>query len=412
MNTEELVRASLREQAAATPAAPSGLADRVLAVRRRRRGRGVAGAAAATVLVLAAAVGVPALLGSYDSDSDQGQGPRLASSVGHGDILRHADQSPPRELIAVGDQAVAAYYTSKKAEQPNHDEITTRTYSVLDQKTGRYVVDARWSYLAAAPGMRTAAVLERELPAGRIGLLDLLTGRVTRWIPVPQGVGAVSFSPDGSKLVATTFAKNPDRSYWSLKIPVNNTEQPQPTPCRTGFAVVDLAKNTVDWHALPSFTGPGGRNFGSGEDLLFNTDGTLLYEPVNMEPGVYYRDLRGRKVDVPAREKAIDLFSAPAGLSPDGRLVAGGFAGGVRSTATQVLDPRTGKRTAKLRGQELLAWADSKRLIAWDIVPGGGEYDTRLVLVTLGSDKEVVLSGARTPKDFSGGRWEPVFARR
>ncbi|CAM5551033.1 hypothetical protein SBADM41S_07748 [Streptomyces badius] len=83
---------------------------------------------------------------------------------------------------------------------------------MLNQETGRYEVDERWSFLAVAPGMRTAAVLERELPAPRIGLLDLRTGKVARWIPLAQGVGGLFFSPDGSKLVATTYDKNPDRS--------------------------------------------------------------------------------------------------------------------------------------------------------------------------------------------------------
>ncbi|WP_405618805.1 hypothetical protein OG292_30090 [Streptomyces sp. NBC_01511] len=114
----------------------------------------------------------------------------------------------------------------------------------------------------------------------------------------------------------------------------------------------------------------------------------------------------------PPKERYLDLVPAPAGLSPNGVLVAGPFAGGARTTATQVLDPETGKRVAKLKGQELLVWADDKRLIAWDIAPGGGEFDNRLVLITIGSDKVVSLSGVRTPKDYSPGRWEPIFAKR
>lgn len=406
MNVDELVRASLREQADGTPPAPPGLAGRVLAVRRRRRARGVAGAAAATVLVVAAAVGVPAAL-------DRGAAPpSLASELGRGDVLGRPDQSPPRDLVAAGDQAVAAYSTSKEVKLPNRDKVVTRTYSIIDQRTGRYEVDPRWSFVDVAPGMRTAAVLERELPARRVGILDLLTGNVTRWIPVEQGVGAVAFSRDGGKLVATTYDKDPNRAYWSHKVNTNGVMQPQRVPCRTGFAVVDLATGTADWHPLPTYRGPGGMTFGSGEELLFNSDGTLLYEPINMAPGVIYRDLKGRKTEPPAKDRHVDHFAAPAGLSPDGKRVAGPFAGGARTTATQVLDPVSGERTAKLRGQELLVWADNERLIAWDIVAGTGEHENRLVIVTLGSDKETVLSGTRTPQDHTSGRWEPVFARR
>lgn len=405
MNVEELLRDSLREQAAETQTAPAELGGRVLTARRRRRTRHLAGAAVTTVLVVAAAVGVPAALNSGDSTV------RLASEASRGQTLAHVDQSPPRDLIAVGDQALAAYYTVRMDEQPNRDEIMTRTYSVLDQKTGRYEVDARWAYLVVAPGMRTAAVLERQLPATRVGILDLLTKKVTRWIPVEQGIGSLDFSPDGERLLATTYSENPDRAYWSKRIPVNESVEPQQIDTRTGFAVIDLTKSTVSWTSLPTRRPPDFPEMGSGRQLLFNTDGTLVYEIVDMEP-VNYRDLHGKKVPTPPKEKHIDLMMAPAGLSPNGELVAGPFAGGVRTTATQVLDPLTGKRVAKLKGQELLVWADDKRLIAWDIAPGGGEYDNRLVLITLGTDKVVSLSGARTPKDYSPGRWEPVFARR
>ncbi|MFI7234788.1 hypothetical protein [Streptomyces cyaneofuscatus] len=411
MNVEELVRDSLREQAAGITPPPPGLAGRILAERRRRRARTLASAAAATALVVAAAVGVPTLLDAGDRNTGRGgEAQVVGGEVATHDVLSHVDQSPPRDRIAVGDQILAAYFTSKEVKQPNRDEIVERTYSVLNQQTGRYEVDERWSFLAVAPGMRTAAVLERELPAPRIGLLDLRTGEVTRWIPLAQGAGGLFFSPDGSKLVATTYDKNPDRAYWSHKVQVNDGYEPWRVPCRTGFAVVDVATGTSAWQPLPAYAGGGG-GFGSGENLRFNADGTLLYEPVNMAPGVIYRTFDGKAVTAPAKEAHVDLVSAPAGLSPDGRLVAGGFAGGVKTTATEVLDPRTGQRVAKLRGQELLAWVDSTRLIAWDIAPGGGEYENRLVLVGIGAKKTVSLSGARTPADHSAGRWEPIFAR-
>ncbi|MFC9606657.1 hypothetical protein ACFTTN_24755 [Streptomyces niveus] len=407
MNVEELVRASLREQAADTVTAPPDLADRVLAGRRRRRARALAGAAATTALVIAAAVAVPAAL-----DRDSGA-TRLASEVSRGKTLTDVDQSPPRDLIAVGDQALAAYFTVRMDKQPNRDEILTRTYSVLDQKTGKYEVDARWAYLAVAPGMRTAAVLERQLPAERVGILDLLTKKVTRWIPVEGGVGSVEFSPDGERLIATTYDKNPDHFYWSEKVQVNDTMEPQRVYSRTGFAIVDVESGESDRHEVPPYMMEGDlEGFGAGEKLRFNNDGTLVYEPINMAPGRIFRDLRGKVVAAPPKEAHVDLVMAPAGLSPNGELVAGGFAGGARTTATEVLDPGTGKRAAKLKGQELLAWADDERLIAWDIAPGGNEFENRLVLITIGSDKVVSLSGARTPKDYSPGRWEPLFAKR
>ncbi|MEU0159879.1 hypothetical protein ABZ154_13795 [Streptomyces sp. NPDC006261] len=50
-------------------------------------------------------------------------------------------------------------------------------------------------------------------------------------------------------------------------------------------------------------------------------------------------------------------------------------------------------------------------MVAWDIAPGGGEYENRLVLVGIGAKETVSLSGARIPADHSAGRWEPISAR-
>lgn len=61
------------------------------------------------------------------------------------------------------------------------------------------------------PRLETAAVLERDLPVRRIGLLDLVSGEVKRWIPVDRPVAGVEFSPDGTKLVATTYSQSPDQ---------------------------------------------------------------------------------------------------------------------------------------------------------------------------------------------------------
>lgn len=411
MNVEELVRAALREQAADTVPAPGDFAGRVLTGRRRRTRRTVSGVAAATVLVVAVAVGVPVALNSADSS------PALASAASDGKTLARPDQSPPRDLIAAGGQALAAYYTSRKVKQPNRDEIVTRTYSLLDQKTGTYEVDARWAYVDIAPGMRTAAVLERQLPVKRIGVLDLRTGEVTRWIPVRDtkgGVGAVDFSPDGRSLVATTYGKNPDRHFWSNRAEINDGDktrsEPRPVYSRTGFSLIDFKTGQQSWNEVPPFRMPGKeRDIGAGEMVRFNTNGTLAYETIHGESGPIFRDLGGKVVMPPLTERPISPVMAPAGLSPNGRLVAG--PGGLPATATEVVDPTTGKRT-RLKVQELLAWADDKRLIAWDIAPGGDKSASRLVLITIGSDKVVPLSGARSPEDYSPGRWEPIFAKR
>ncbi|MET7701806.1 WD40 repeat domain-containing protein [Streptomyces sp. NPDC005485] len=402
MNVDELVRDTFREQAADDTLAPLGLADRVLAARRRRRARTVVGVAVGTVAAIAVAVAVP-LTGSGKDDI------RPASRMNRSDIIAHPDQSPPRDLIAAGDEALAAFSTSRNVKQPNKDQIVTRTYTLLNQKTGKYVKDRRWSFVDIAPGMLTAAVLEGELPAKRVGLLNLMTGKVDRWIPVGQGVAGVHFSPDGKKLVATTYAKNPDRLFWSHRIPVNDSIEPQAVPSRTGFTVVDVASGKGKWHKAPY---PKDAFVGSARaDFRFDHDGTLLVEQISMAPGSVYRDLQGKKVATPRAEKYVNVY-VDAGLSPDGKIAAGGFAGRGKEIASELLDPVTGKRIGKVPGQMLLAWVDNKRLIAWGITPGTNEFRQQLVLITIGSDKIVPLSDFRTPKDNSIGRWEPLFTTR
>lgn len=411
MNVDELVRDSLREQAAEQPPLAMDFAERVLTVRRRRRTRRLATVAAATAAVVAVAVAVPLL----DSGKDR---VRLATEMNKSDIIAHPDQSPPRDLIAAGDVALAAYWTWDTVIDKKKDTaVRKRSYSILDQKTGKYVADSRWSMVAVAPGMRTAAVLETELPAKRIGLLDLLTGEVERWIAVDRGVAGVEFSSDGARLVATTYSKNPDALAKAANDADGDGKKNDYMPLhtesyRTGFYIVDVDSGHSEWSAVPPEKEEELLFVGSRQDLSFSGDGKLVRSGLSMEPHDQYYDLKGDKVAKPADEKYL-TWSVEARLSPNGKLAAGGSAGGDKTTASEILDPRTGKRLHKVRGQQLLAWVDNERLIAWDIAADGkNEYHNGLVLVTIGSDRTILLSGARKGNDGAPGRWNPVFATR
>ncbi|MFD7947677.1 WD40 repeat domain-containing protein, partial [Streptomyces sp. NPDC059744] len=149
MNVDELVRDSLREQAAEQSALVPGFAERVLTVRRHRRTRALASAAAATAAVVAVAVAVPLL----DSGKDD---VHLASEMNPSDVVAHPDQTPPRDLIAAGDVALAAYYAWSNVKQTDDRAVAVRNYRLLDQKTGKYVKTTKWSFIDVAPGMRTA----------------------------------------------------------------------------------------------------------------------------------------------------------------------------------------------------------------------------------------------------------------
>ncbi|MDX3688885.1 WD40 repeat domain-containing protein [Streptomyces europaeiscabiei] len=410
MNVDELVRDSLREQAAEQPPLPLGFADRVLTVRRRRRTRSLATVAAATAAVVAVAVAVPML----DSGKDE---VRLATEMNKSDIIAHPDQSPPRDLIAAGDVALAAWFTLDTVKTSKDTAVRGRTYRVLDQETGKYVKDTRWSQVSVAPGMRTAAVVEKDLPARRIGLLDLLTGEVERWIPVDRGVAGVEFSPDGTRLVATTYSKNPDLLAKAANDVDGDGKKNDFMPewsksYRTGFYIVDVDSGRTEWTEVTVEEPENGLGIvNSRQDFSFSDDGKLVRSGLSTEPYDQYYDLKGDKVGKPAAEKYL-TWSVEARLSPNGKLAAGGFAGGARTTASEILDPRTGKRLHKIPGQQLLAWADDERLVAWDITAGDNEFHNALVLVTIGSDKTLTLSGARKGNDGAAGRWNPVFATR
>ncbi|MFD6493414.1 WD40 repeat domain-containing protein [Streptomyces sp. NPDC060188] len=406
MNVDELVSAAFREQAADSVPAPPYFAERVLAVRRRRRTRRIASVAVATVAAIAVAAGVPRLTGGGDDV-------RPASEMNKSDIIGHPDQSPPKTLIAAGNTVLSAFYITKSVHQPNGDTVLARRYGLLDQKTGTYK-KAKWAFLDVAPGSRTAAVLEGELPAKRIGLLDLITGKVDRWIAVDRGVAGVAFSPDGRKLVATAYAKNPDRGFADHRQNVNGKEIPGPVPSRTGFTVVDVESGKAAWHEAPYETDEMGWPGNSREDFDWSHDGTLVYTNTPVKPFRQYYGLNGEKAAWPAGEKV--SVSVEAGLSPDGKLAAGDFAGHGSVVAAGIVDPRTGRQVDTVPVQQLLSWADDKRLIAWGCDPkrcsGKGEFHNQLLLVTIGTDKVVPLSDFRKASADYPGRWTPVFSTR
>ncbi len=416
MNVEELVRDSLRELAGEEASAGPGFTDRVLAVRRRRRTHRLVSVAAATAAVVAVSVAVPMLNEGRDDV-------RPASVTQGGGVSAHPDQSPPSDLIAAGRSALAAYYTTALVPRNKKEATIERTYWLLDPGTGTYKKDTRWSFVAVAPGLKTAAVLERTLPAARIGLLDLATGEVERWIPVGKGVAGLAFSNDGTELVATTYSEHPDpleklgtaegsEGGWTSVHRVS----------RTGFLLLDLAGRGGDvWHRVPGSSAGGRADFAFTRDdkHLFAAGGGLV---TLVRPKFY--DLSGKETAAPANERHL-RWDVPARLSPNGRLAALGLAeeyqpaiapeaGSLPGRSYSLIkDPLTGKEITKVRGAELLAWADDQRLIAWERTTGEDEtYKDRLVLVTIGSDKVVPLSGVRELPETGQEPWEPVFAER
>ncbi|MCT9142582.1 WD40 repeat domain-containing protein [Streptomyces violarus] len=365
---------------------------------------------AAVAAVVACGVAV-----SLATAGDDGSPERSADGLSAPDVMAHPDQSPPRERIAAGRVAVSAYFTARSVQRPGGDGVVAYEWSLLDTTTDRYR-KTDWAWLDVAPGMKTAAVLERDLPVDRIGLLNLATGKVERWIKVDRGVGGVRFSPDGKRLVATAYNLDPDGLFKDASYRLNDKTVPGPKPSRTGFYVVDVASGRADFTERPPRKGDrGSLARGGRQDFMWSRDSTLLWEPWTNKAGKVFYDVDGKEVPVPEREAK--LGSPGALLSPDKKLVTGKFAGDDGQIVSEVLDASNGKRVALVPGQQLLAWADDDALIAWRCDPercdpGKGEFRNQLVLVSLDGKSLTPLSGFRKADLHYSGRWTPVFSRR
>ncbi|WP_210578076.1 hypothetical protein [Streptomyces sp. GESEQ-4] len=406
MNVEELLRDSLRGMAEEAAAPRPGLADRVLRTRARRRTRRYAGVITTVAAILAIAVAVP-LIESGPGD------PRPAVEIPQDDVVARPGQSPPRELIAAGDVAVSAYREEHTEMLPGKEQITTPVWRLYNPNTGRYE-KTRWGWIAVAPGMQTAAVLERDFPVRRIGILDLATMEVAHWIPVDKGVAGVSYSADGKRLLATAYSANPDRMPL-VESDVGRAEEAlEPVPgqvvengdlsVRTGFYVIDVESGTAEFADRPSDTEGKMQGFGGREDLSFSAgDPGLVWEPSDL--GRMYYDLRGGHARQPVADRYVSYYEA--GLSPDGKRVA---------VKSRIVDAKTGEQVAVMPAERLIAWVDDKRLIAWGCDPGqcngNDPSHHRLLLVTVDSEQTQPLSGVRGDSSTASGNWTPVITAR
>jgi hypothetical protein len=426
---DELVRAALREQAGAQAPATALLADRVLTAHRRRVRRRIGVVAAATAAVVGLAFWAPLPGGS-------GPEPATGGVPSATEFVSRPDQSPPHEVIAAGDVVMAGYVVKETVKSSNGEEGEQRsTYWLLDADSQTYEKDERWSVVAVAPGAQQAAVLERDLPVPRIGILDLRSREVERWIELgadgdgsraddERRVAGLAWSRDGARLLATTYSDNPDRleplpgagsGAGTAGGTAGESElEPPRTSDRTGFWVVDVASGHGSWSAvaLPASPEMGMAPLNSRQDFEFTRDGRAVRGGLVSEKRSEFHDLRGRAIDPPQGE-AYWEWSVDAAASPDGARMAGSFAGATRKTSSWILDARTGKQVAEVPGQRLLAWAGEDQLVAWDIGRrSDSEFANRLVLVTVGSDRTVPLSGFRGDGATGPGRWEPLFVRR
>ncbi|GAA4561362.1 hypothetical protein GCM10023193_24240 [Planotetraspora kaengkrachanensis] len=415
---------------------PADLADRALRRRSHRRlGTAVIAALATAAVVTSVALVVPRF-GPHDPVATPARHEVIHLAPAHrppakvtsgvdteGGILTDTGNSPPQKMLAAGRVAVSAYWTGRRHKTGNGGETFDRTWYLLDPVTRTYR-KTPWAYLDVAPGLRYAAVLEKTLPARRIGVLDMETRKVLAWIPVDRPVGGIAWSPDGTRLLATAYDRDPDGdsephtecppgSGGEAPVEGPGSEDHPPIPnmigtSRTGFYVIDVAAaDAGDFHAVDPCAAESSP-WNTRRDFQWSTDGSLVYEwGVSTERPALFYDLGGRPHDPPSPDSLVLSRGSQAGVSPDGRLLAG-----PAGLPTAVTELSTGKVVGSQQVLQLLAWADDDHLIGLGCAGTcGNEFNNGLVLVSVDGRKSLQLAAFRKNTQKPGS-WEPVLTLR
>ncbi|WP_061298578.1 hypothetical protein [Herbidospora cretacea] len=390
MNEDVLIEEGLRDWAQEARV-PADLADRALRARRRRR-VGLTGFGA--VLVAAAVTAVVTLVpGASPERTIVAVAPTRAASPAPTTVHSDVENDPPLNLVAAGPWAVGSYYSTEWADTGRGTETLRYTWSVYSQAEGRYV-RTPFQWLDVLPGMRQAAVIEGDLPSRRIGVVDLTTMAITRWFDLEEAAGSVFWSPDGSKLVATTYSAPPDEQKWLDEERTSATGLPK---SRTGFYVIDMNAETMTWRPLP----PDTDNMNGREDLRWDDDNTRLWAAKISGGGRWLYDTEGTPLGA---EEDYPRRMNEAGVSPNGRLRAG-----PAGLPTRITDVETGEVVGRQRMLQLWAWVDDDHLIGLGCARDcDDEFESALVMVSVDGEETVQLASYRDSRTS----WRPVLVRR
>ncbi|GIH25389.1 hypothetical protein Aph01nite_36990 [Acrocarpospora phusangensis] len=413
MNEETLLRETLRHWSEQTRV-PADLADRVLDSRRRRRLPALAVTAVTVAAVLVA--GMFVLPGAFRERPAPAADATVTATVSPPppDVQTDTENDPPRTLIAAGQVAVSAYSTLSWVPTGRGTETVRWHWSLYNPVSGQYE-PTDWSWVDVAPGLRFAAVIEGDLPARRVGVFDMNTRQVVRWIGVEQGAGAAYWSPDGTRILITTYSGPPDELRWLNE---ERTMSRGASASRTGFAIADASTGQVAFRSFkgggrrPGFPpnadnadnadGPSGRR-----DFRWSEDGTLIWEPQVLAPAQAFYDLEGNSRPAPPdRMEGSQL----AGVSPNRRLIAD--RGRPPGPETTVKDLTTGEIVGTQKMLQLIAWADDGHLIALGCAGAcENEFSSALMLVSVDGRKVVQLSSYRSNTN-DPDVWDPLLTIR
>ncbi|MEU6782458.1 hypothetical protein ABZ912_24935 [Nonomuraea angiospora] len=397
-----LLRDTLREWADETRM-PHDLADRAL---RRRAWKPVGMVVLAVGLVAAIAVSAVGLRGAAPAVRDPQATMRAATGVtlpprpspAPTDVRTDTEHSPPVKLIAAGRMAVSAYYTVRREVVSDNEERVMRTWSLYDPRTDGYE-NTSWAWADVAPGLQVAAVLEGELISKRLGILDLNTRQILKWIDLEHPVGSVTWSPDGTKVLATAYSSYPD-TLQGRGDQAASTGSP-----RTGYYIVDVEAGTADYHELPPMGDPMLSNVkifnGNGrQDLGWSLDGTMLWAPTSTSPDRVFYTLDGEKAEWPKGDRYVD-YSPISATSPNGRLVLNGS-----GLPTKITDAGTGQVVGQQKVLQLHAWADDDNVLALGCAGScENEFKNGLALVSVDGRRMTQLSANRDSDKDGSWRW-------
>ncbi|WP_214415894.1 hypothetical protein [Sphaerisporangium fuscum] len=410
MKPETLVAETLREWSEEVRI-PHDLADRALRGRVRRRLRRTAVAAVLVAAVAGIGLAVPpvALTRAMHSPA-AAPDPSSTSQVGVAPseapffpTLTDTHNSPPRTLVAAGEKAVSAYHIDSQEKLPDGRVRDRSTWYLYNPVTDRYD-KTDWAKLDVSSGLEYAAVLEYPLPAHRVGILDMRTREIVKWIDLEHPVGAVSWSPTKG-LLTTTYDRDPGIHGDRTKSPV----RPMP-PSRTGFQMVNIDTGQSEFHAVtpsPQVVRAPDADLGP---FGWTPYGELIWEDTNTNPSKVFYDMQGRRHDPPDGWTHALQDTEDAGIAVYGKKYA---AKGDRPGAeTAVKDIKTGKTVGVQKMRRLLAWADDETLIALGCA-ASCEDGSRGQLVMVGIDgKNPVQMSADLKIPGSSDTWQPLLTRR
>ncbi|MBT2234523.1 hypothetical protein [Nonomuraea sp. NEAU-A123] len=390
-----LLRDTLEEWASEARV-PHDLADRAL---RRRAWLPIGATVLAAGLAVAVAVFAIGLQGENTTVRPAtGVSVPVRPTATSTELQADPDNAPPKKLVAAGNVAVSAYWTTKVEKLPDKWERYRRTWSLYDPRTGGYE-QTSWAWADVAPGLQLAAVVEGDLIGKRVGILDMNTRQVLDWIDLEHAVGSVVWSPDGTKVLATAYSEFPDRRQAMGK----DSFQVFPSP-RIGYYVIDVATGEADYHALGPMSmdgSPGNSN--ARQDLGWSLDGSLLWQPSNTRPDKVFIDFDGKQVEAPAGDQYV-YYTGRSKVSPNGKLVLG------RDGLPTKITDQSGAVVGKQKVLQLLAWADDDNVVALGCAGEcGNEFDNGLVLVSVDGSRMTQLTANR---DRNNGEWSWVLTPR